>query len=76
MMTGFKGVSSMKLHRDLTTTQKTTWFLAHRIRAGLFDKGSWLASEKKFTGPVEVEYTTENGEPICIIRAASVERGL
>ena len=30
--TGIKGVSSMKLHRDLGITQKTAWHLAHRIR--------------------------------------------
>ena len=32
LATGLKGTSSMKLHRDLKTTQKTAWFLAHRIR--------------------------------------------
>ena len=34
MSTSLKGVSSMKLHRDLDITQRTAWFLAHRIRAG------------------------------------------
>ena len=29
--TSLKGVSSMKLHRDLGITQKTAWYLAHRI---------------------------------------------
>ena len=32
MTTNLKGVSSMKLHRDLGVTQKTAWHLAHRIR--------------------------------------------
>ena len=31
-MTSLKGVSSMKLHRDLGVTQKTAWFMLHRIR--------------------------------------------
>ena len=61
MMTGIKGTSSMKLHRDLTITQKTAWFLAHRIRAGLSDRDSWMASEKKFSGPVEVDETFIGG---------------
>ena len=30
--TNLKGVSSMKLHRDLGITQKSAWHLAHRIR--------------------------------------------
>ena len=33
LTTNIRGVSSMKLHRDLDVTQKTAWFLAHRIRA-------------------------------------------
>ncbi len=30
--TALKGTSSTKIHRDLGVTQKTAWFLAHRIR--------------------------------------------
>ena len=30
--TNLKGVSSMKLHRDLKVTQKTAWFMLHRLR--------------------------------------------
>lgn len=30
--TGIKGVSSMKLHRDLGVTQRTAWFMLHRLR--------------------------------------------
>ena len=33
MSTSVKGVSNLKLHRDLGVTQKTAWYLAHRIRA-------------------------------------------
>ena len=31
-MTSLKGVSSMKLHRDLGISQPAAWFLLHRIR--------------------------------------------
>ena len=31
-MTSLKGVSSMKLHRDIGVTQKTAWFMLQRIR--------------------------------------------
>jgi len=30
--TSLKGLSSMKLHRDLNITQKSAWFMAHRLR--------------------------------------------
>ncbi len=36
-LTSLKGVSSMKLHRDLGITQKTAWFLLQRIRKA-FDR--------------------------------------
>ena len=39
----------MKLHRDLGVTQKTAWYLAHRIRE------SWDESDCKFMGPVEAD---------------------
>ena len=32
LTTNLKGVSSLKLHRDLKITQKSAWHLAHRIR--------------------------------------------
>ena len=56
MATNLKSVSSMKLHRDLKITQKSAWFLAHRLREarvqykGLFD------------GPVEVDETYFGGK--------------
>ena len=39
MTTSIKGVSSMKLHRDLGITQKSAWFLAHRIREHFAEHG-------------------------------------
>ena len=51
MTTSLKGVSSMKLHRDLGITQKSAWHLEHRIRESfrLDDDAA------KLTGPVEVD---------------------
>ena len=55
-MTSLKGVSSMKLHRDLKVTQKTAWFMLHRIRE------AWGAeSEGLFSGPVEADETYMGG---------------
>ncbi len=54
--THLKGVSSMKLHRDLSVTQKTAWHLAHRIRETLND------STDPFAGPVEVDETYIGGK--------------
>lgn len=48
-MTALKGVSSMKLRRDLNVTQKTAWFMLHRIR------GAFTDVAKSFDGPVEVD---------------------
>ena len=55
-MTSLKGVSSMKLHRDLDVTQKTAWFLSMRIRFALSQGGAM------FTGPVEVDETYVGGK--------------
>ena len=54
--TNLKGVSSMKLHRDLGITQKSAWFLAHRIRE------AWNIVGAKFDGPVEVDETYIGGK--------------
>ena len=48
-MTSLKGVSSMKLHRDLGISQPAAWFLLHRIRGAFADMRATLA------GPVEVD---------------------
>ena len=51
-----KGVSSLKLHRDLGIAQKSAWYMAHRIR------GMWTAAADKFAGPVEVDETYIGGK--------------
>ena len=54
--TSLKGVSSMKLHRDIGVTQKTAWFMLHRIRE------VWATDKAdRFTGPVEVDETYMGG---------------
>ncbi len=58
MTTSLKGVSSMKLHRDLGVTQKTAWHLAHRLRKALEDDGV----ELPFIGPVEADETYVGGK--------------
>lgn len=61
--TNLKGVSSMKLHRDLDITQKSAWHLAHRLRTALAEDpespsfGGW-----PFAGPVEVDETYMGGK--------------
>ncbi len=54
--TNLKGVSSMKLHRDLGITQKSAWHMAHRIRE------SWDVTSDKFAGPVEADETYIGGK--------------
>ena len=54
--TSLKGVSSMKLHRDIGVTQKTSWFMLHRIREACFDRNSVA-----FDGPVEIDETYIGG---------------
>lgn len=47
-----KGISSIQLAKDLGVTQKTAWFMLHRIREGLKEKGSSLLG-----GTIEVDET-------------------
>ena len=59
MSTNLKGVSSMKLHRDLSITQKAAWFLAHRLRDAWRTDGH---PELPFIGPVEADETFVGGK--------------
>ena len=54
--TNLKGVSSMKLHRDLGISQKAAWFMVHRIRETWKDE-----TTVKFVGPVEADETAIGG---------------
>ena len=55
-LTNLKGISSMKLHRDLDITQKSAWHLAHRLRKA-FEIGNPL-----FSGPIEADETYIGGK--------------
>ena len=56
-LTSLKGVSSMKLHRDINVTQKTAWFMLQRIRE------AWKSGDlEQFVGPVEVDETYMGGK--------------
>ena len=57
LTTNLKGISSMKLHRDLGITQRSAWHLAHRIRQ-TFDE----VPEAPFAGPVEIDETYVGGK--------------
>ncbi len=52
-----KGISSLQLHRDLGVTQKTAWFLLHRIRESLRQKTPVLLEDV-----VEVDETFIGGK--------------
>ena len=54
--TSLKGVSSMKLHRDLKITQKSAYFMAQRLRE------AWSDSPGAMMGPVEVDETFVGGK--------------
>lgn len=56
LTTGIKGVSSMRLRRELKITQKSAWYLAHRIRENFEDQ------ELGFDGPLEVDETYIGGK--------------
>ena len=54
--TNIKGISSMKLHRELGIGQKAAWFMLHRLRK-VFEAEVGL-----FVGPVEVDETFIGGK--------------
>lgn len=56
-LSSLKGVSSMKLHRDLGITQKSAWFMLHRIRL------AYEAADipEVMAGPVEIDETYIGG---------------
>ena len=55
-MTSLKGVSSMKLHRDLDISQRSAWFMAHRLREAFAFGGGF------FSGPVEIDEVYMGGK--------------
>src|SRR2546427_1755376 len=53
------GVSSYEIHRAIGVTQKSAWFMDHRIRLAL--KEGWFA---KLTGEVEVDESYIGGKKV------------
>src|SRR5579864_1340669 len=53
------GISSYEIHRGLGITQKSAWFLLHRIRFAMHDGGSIF---RKLSGHVEVDETFIGGK--------------
>ena len=51
------GVSSYEIHRDLGVTQKTAWFMLHRIRLAMQGE-----AQGKFSGEVEADETFVGGK--------------
>ena len=46
----------MKLHRDLRITQKSAWFMAHRLRE------AFISEDGLFGGPVEIDESYFGGK--------------
>lgn len=53
-----KGISSLQLHRDLGVTQKTAWFLLHRVRHTF----GLSTGTEKLTGVCEADETFIGGQ--------------
>jgi len=55
------GISSYELHRSLGVTQKTAWFMLHRVREAM-KSGSFMRMGQE-GGPVEVDEAFIGGKP-------------
>jgi ssDNA-binding Zn-finger/Zn-ribbon topoisomerase 1 len=59
------GISSWEIHRSVKVTQKTAWFMLHRIRLGMQSKHEGFGAPTKIGGPdceVEVDETFVGGK--------------
>ena len=72
LTTGIKGTSSLKLHRDLEITQKSAWFLMHRLRKS-FENDSEVFSGrlccKPDVGVSQIRTTTVLSSCFCVGQA-------
>jgi transposase-like protein len=57
-LTSLKGISSMKLHREIGVSQKTAWHMLQRIRKAFDDSDD----DGPFAGPVEFDETYVGGK--------------
>ena len=67
------GISSYEVHRALGVTQKTAWFMMHRIRVAM-QTGSFVKS--KLTGTVEVDESYIGGRGRFMHKATKARRGI
>jgi len=67
------GVSSCELARSLGVTQKTAWFMLHRIRLAI-QEGSFVRDKMK--GKIEVDESFIGGKARNMHHKARVRRGL
>jgi transposase-like protein len=58
LMAHKKGISSVQLAKDISVTQRTAWFMLHRIRHAVKTK----SFEKKLTGTIEADETYIGGK--------------
>lgn len=63
------GVSSYEIHRSLGVTQKTAWFMDHRIRLAL-----GMGDAEKLSGQVEVDETYIGGKARNMHRSTLAKR--
>ena len=58
-ITSPKGISAMRLHRDIDVSYRTAWFMLHRIREAFIGED---ANVLPMRGPVEVDETYVGGK--------------
>jgi transposase-like protein len=58
LMAHKKGISSVQLGKDISVTQRTAWFMLHRIRYAMRTQ----SFEKKLTGTIEADETYIGGK--------------
>jgi hypothetical protein len=63
------GISSWELHRAIGVTQKTAWFMLHRIRLAMQDDGG-----SKLSGEVEVDESMIGGKSRNMHKAKRAEK--
>src|SRR5580698_8751243 len=63
------GVSSWEIHRGLKVTQKTAWFMLHRVRLAMQDRGF-----NKLAGEVEMDESFIGGKARNMHKAKRAEK--
>ena len=56
MVTARKGISSMQLSKEIGITQKSAWFVLHRLRE------AWNDENIKLSGIIEIDETFIGGK--------------